>query len=60
MKARRILVGLDYNLSKRTALYATAAWINNDNTAYGVTGFASSLTRGNNSSGGEVGVRHLF
>jgi predicted porin len=58
--ASQVALGLDYNLSKRTALYATASWINNNNTAYGVTGFASPLTRGNNSSGGEVGVRHIF
>jgi predicted porin len=58
--ASQIAVGVDYNLSKRTALYATASWIDNNNTAYGVTGFASPLTRGNNSSGAEFGIRHSF
>ena len=58
--ASQVAAGVDYNLSKRTALYATASWINNNHTAYGVTGFASPLTRGNNSSGGEVGIRHIF
>ena len=58
--ASQVAAGVDYNLSKRTALYATASWINNNNTAYAVTGFASPLTRGNNSSGGEVGIRHIF
>ncbi len=58
--ASQFAAGLDYNLSKRTTLYATASWIDNHHTAYGVTGFASPLTRGNNSSGTEVGIRHIF
>ena len=58
--ASQVAVGVDYNLSRRTALYATAAWIDNHHTAYGVTGFASPLTRGINSSGSELGIRHTF
>lgn len=46
--------------SKRTALYATTASIRNDGTVYGVSPTGSVLTRGNNSSGVEIGVHHLF
>jgi predicted porin len=69
-------IGADYNLSKRTAIYATAAAINNSgvtNTAaagapvngrvgtnYTVNGGATPLTRGESSTGFEVGVRHSF
>jgi hypothetical protein len=41
-------------------LYVTGSWINNDNTAFGVVGFSSPLSRGNNSTGGEIGIRHAF
>ena len=54
-------LGADYNLSKRTALYATYSAINNDATsAFRVTAQSSALTAGQNSSGFEVGVRHTF
>ncbi len=59
-KANQWAVGADYNLSKRTALYATYAAIDNTNTNFTVLANASPLTRGNNSSGGQVGVRHTF
>ena len=58
-------LGVDYNLSKRTALYATWASINNDGNStnganFSVSNQASALTRGNNSTGGQIGVRHSF
>ena len=58
-------IGVDYNLSKRTALYATWASINNDGNAtnganFSVNSQSSALTRGNNSTGGQIGVRHSF
>jgi predicted porin len=58
-------IGVDYNLSKRTALYATWSSINNDGGSsdgarFIVSGQSSGLTPGNNSSGGQIGVRHSF
>ena len=54
-------LGADYNLSKRTALYATYSAINNDATsAFRVTAQSSALTAGQSSQGFEVGVRHTF
>ncbi|HMO48267.1 MAG TPA: porin [Rubrivivax sp.] len=54
-------IGVDYNLSKRTALYATWSSINNDgNSAFRVNSQSSALTSGHNSTGGQVGVRHSF
>jgi predicted porin len=59
-KANQVAVGADYNLSKRTALYATYGSIQNTHTAYSVSATGSPLTRGNNSNGAEFGIRHLF
>lgn len=54
-------LGVDYNLSKRTAIYATYASINNDNDArFSVSSQSSSLTPGHNSSGAQLGIRHSF
>ena len=54
-------IGVDYNLSKRTALYATWASIKNDNNSqFSVSGQASALSPGHNSTGGQVGIRHSF
>jgi predicted porin len=54
-------IGVDYNLSKRTALYATWSSINNDGrSAFIVSTQSSALTAGNNSTGGQIGVRHSF
>jgi predicted porin len=59
-------IGADYNLSRRTALYATVSSINNAapsgkraGTAYTIAP-ASALSRGASSTGGEVGIRHSF
>ena len=59
-KANQFAIGADYNLSKRTALYATYGSIDNTNTAFTVSATGSPLTRGNNSNGGEFGIRHIF
>ncbi|HOM14106.1 MAG TPA: porin [Rubrivivax sp.] len=56
-------LGVDYNLSKRTALYATWSSINNDNATFSVAPSQSSLVGfvpGTNSTGGQVGIRHSF
>ncbi len=59
--AKQWAVGADYNLSKRTAVYATASAINNDGDSnFRVTAASSALSRGSSSSGFEVGVRHSF
>lgn len=66
--ANQYAIGADYNLSKRTALYATASWISNSTAAPGTTGTNFSvvpgaggdLSFGKNSSGVQVGVRHSF
>jgi predicted porin len=59
-RANEFAVGADYNLSKRTAVYATYGSIQNTNTAYTVSASGSLLTRGNNSNGAEFGMRHSF
>jgi predicted porin len=59
-KANQFAVGGDYNLSKRTALYATYGSIQNTNTAYSVSATGSALTRGTSSNGAEFGIRHMF
>ena len=54
-------IGVDYNLSKRTALYATWSSISNDGrSAFSVSNQSSALSAGNNSTGGQLGVRHTF
>jgi len=56
-------IGVDYNLSKRTALYATWASINNDNGARFVVSSQSaipSIGTNFNSTGGQIGIRHQF
>ena len=70
--ARKLAVGYVHNLSKRTALYATVARVNNRNdvnytgslvsastTGYGSTGVGfSGLPR--SSTGYDFGIRHAF
>ena len=54
-------IGVDYNLSKRTALYATWSSINNDGRSqFVVSTQSSALSAGTNSTGGQIGVRHNF
>ena len=58
-KASKIALGGLYNLSRRTALYANYASIDNTNTNFTVAS-GSALTRGNDSSAYELGLRHSF
>ncbi len=58
--AKQWALGADYNLSKRTAIYATVSAVNNnDNSAFRVAA-TSPLNPGTNSTGAEVGIRHSF
>jgi len=59
--ARQLGLGYVYNLSKRTALYAQLARIDNDGAAtYTVPGGPAGLLGGRASSGTELGIRHNF
>jgi predicted porin len=59
--ATQIGVGYAYNLSKRTALYGTAAQVSNDGQSrFSITDGRAGLVAGGNSRGYEVGVRHRF
>jgi predicted porin len=50
-----------YNLSKRTAMYGTIAWLDNkDNTAAALGGGNGTPGNGGTSKGFELGVRHFF
>ena len=61
LDASQWAIGADYNLSKRTALYATWSSINNDAGArFAVSTQASALAAGSNSTGLQLGVRHTF
>ena len=57
--ATMMALGGVYALSRRTALYATYAKISNTNTNFTVA-TGSTLTRGNDSTGYDVGIRHAF
>jgi len=68
--AQQFAIGLDYNLSKRTALYSAYSFINNDDQRLAATGDASNsgaFAAGNGvalpgvfQQGVQVGVRHSF
>jgi predicted porin len=59
--ASQFAIGADYNLSKRTALYATYSTISNDGqSAFKVLGASSELSPGNSSQGVQAGIRHSF
>lgn len=58
-EAEKFAFGGAYKLSKRTAIYANYANISNTNTSFRVAG-NNPLTRGNDSTGYEFGVRHSF
>ena len=50
-----------YNLSKRTALYATAAQISNDSQArFAISDGRAGLVAAGTSRGYEAGIRHRF
>ena len=57
--AKMFALGGSYTLSKRSALYATWARISNTNTNFTVA-TGSALTRGRDSSGYDIGLRHSF
>lgn len=59
--ARQWGLGYVHNLSKRTALYGTAARIDNRGAAtYAIPGGPSGPAGGGSSTGAEIGVRHLL
>lgn len=59
--ARQLGLGYVYNLSKRSALYATYSRIANDGAAtFQVPGGPTGLAGGKGSSGAELGIRHTF
>jgi len=58
--ARHVGVGYVYNLSKRTAVYATAARISNEGKANFAISGGPNLVAGTTSTGYEAGMRHSF
>lgn len=59
--ATQIAVGVDYSLSKRTALYANYSHIDNDgNSTFRVIGASPGIDPGGTSQGVQAGVRHSF
>lgn len=59
-KADKYAIGYVHNLSKRTALYTTFAYVNNKNGS-GIALAGSSLTNASdNSKGLDIGLRHAF
>lgn len=59
--ASQIGLGYVYNLSKRSALYATAARVSNDGAAtFSIPGGPAGLAGGKKSTGYEAGLRHSF
>lgn len=59
--SRQIGLGYVHNLSKRSALYATLARIDNQGAAtYAVPGGPAGLAGGGRSTGAEFGLRHTF
>jgi len=66
-EAQKLALGYVYNLSKRTALYASYAYLKNKNgldiTVGGpamVTTFQGTALNGKNSHGYDIGIRHAF
>ena len=59
--ASQIGLGYVHNLSRRTAVYATLARINNKGAAtFVVPGGSAGLAGGASSTGTEAGIRHTF
>ena len=62
-RARKLAIGYVHNLSKRTAVYVTAARVQNNSTStasvFPNTGIGNTLA-GNSSSGYDLGIRHSF
>lgn len=58
---RQFAVGYVYNLSKRTAMYATASSLKNGSASVNAIGGGNAApTAGGKSTGVEVGLRHFF
>ena len=58
--ADQFAVGYVYNLSERTAVYGTAAYVKNKGAAAFNVNSALALAGGQKSTGAEVGIRHAF
>jgi predicted porin len=59
--AQQLGLGYVHHLSKRTALYATLARIDNDGAAtFVIPGGPAGLAGGRSSTGYEAGIRHVF
>jgi predicted porin len=58
--ANQYAVGYVYNLSKRTAVYGTAAIVRNKGAATFAVAGSPPVTGGQKSEGAEVGIRHAF
>jgi predicted porin len=58
--ANQFAIGYVYNLSKRTALYSTAAYVKNKGNATFAVASAPTMVAGAKSSGVEAGLRHSF
>ena len=58
--ADQVALGYIYNLSKRTALYTTAAYVKNKGNATFAVASAPAMTPGAKSTGLEFGMRHAF
>ena len=58
--ANQFGLGYIYNLSKRTAIYTTAAYVKNKGAAAFAVASAPTLVAGGKSTGAEVGLRHSF
>ena len=62
--AQQLSVGYQYDLSKRTAVYTTVAYLKNKNAAstaaLGGSGLSLGAVNGKNQTGFQVGVRHAF
>lgn len=61
--AQQLSLGYQYDLSKRTAVYGTVAFLKNKNNSargLGGSGLALGTATGENQTGFQVGVRHAF
>jgi len=58
--AQQFALGLDYNLSKRTAIYSAYSFINNDDARLNGTGDASNTGGYTATNGGNVGATGVF
>ena len=61
--AQQLSVGYQYDLSKRTAVYTTVAFLKNKNNAtaaLGGSGLTLGADSGKNQTGFQIGVRHAF